>query len=178
MFSKINIFKIIHDHIKTLRIHSTEGVSSSDFILFLFIPAAIGLGLTLSGVYLTDALINVLLACYSILTGLLINILVLIVTLMKSERVSEGDEPAVISNKKLKNQLLQETFSNVAFCVIMGIALSVLAIVAMKDIWYIRTPASFLVFSGSVNFVLTLLMILKRIYALLEHEVTPCVDEE
>jgi len=170
MFSKINILGIVREHCRTLRNFESGRISAGDWALFLGVPVLVAMILLWLEIYLNDTAVTTLLACYAILAGLLINLLMLIFDLIRNERVKAEDSPAEKTDKQLKAQLLQQTFANISFCVLSGIVLALLCILGMKDALVIRIPVSALVYVGSANFVLTLLMVLKRIHTLLSRE--------
>jgi|GEM_PF-923141 hypothetical protein len=171
MFSKINISCVLIDHLDTLRDFRTKKISASDILLFAGIPAVVAAALLYFHVYLTDGAVTTLLACFSILTGLLFSILLLILDLVQKEPEKKDEHAADKANRKNKSQLLRETFSNISYCVLLAILLAIISVGGIICIQWVRIVISAIIFFGSANFVLTMLMVLKRIHVLLANEV-------
>lgn len=171
MFNKINIVGIVTGHLDTLRDASTGEKSKADGFLFLVIPLLVATLLLITGHALKENLITILLASYAILTGLLFNLLVLVFDLIRKEAEPQNVEEAVKLDWRQKQKLLKETFASISFCVLEGITLSVAALGALLPWGCLKNTFSFLVYAVTVNFALTLLMILKRIHKLLGAEI-------
>jgi uncharacterized Tic20 family protein len=113
--------------------------------------------------------INTIITAASIFAGLLLNLLVLIYSLIgdffslrKTQRASEA-----------KKELLQDTFVNVSFCILVSVLLVCVCLVAMMVpvggcIRFV-TDIGILFLTGLL--VLSLLMVLKRIHALIQSEI-------
>jgi hypothetical protein len=171
MFNKINVLQIILEHAATLKEHGNSRPSRNDWFLFFGLPIFASAILVYEQLYLTDAVITALLACISVLTGLLFNVLVLIFSAIRKELPANGDTPSIKENKKLKTQLLRETFANISFSVLMGIVICLLSVIATIHCAKITPIITFLLYFSVANFVLTLLMVLKRINTLLGYEI-------
>lgn len=171
MFSKINIVSIVTGHLATLRDASTGKRSVEDGFLFVMLPLLVASLLLLTGHALRENFITILLASYAILTGLLFNLLVLVFDLIRKEAEPQNVDEAVKLDWRQKQKLLRETFASISFCVLEGITLSVAALGALLPWDCLKNTFSFLVYAVTVNFALTLLMILKRIHKLLGAEI-------
>jgi hypothetical protein len=165
---KINIWAIIVNHISTLRDYSTQKYSVQDLVLFLGAPlAASSAGLYFKWSFSVNAL-NALLAAFSIFAGLLLNLLLLVYTFS-----SEGIQPNALA--KVKTQFVRELQDNIAFSVLISVFIVVFALAAIMRVkadnsinsdWIEISITSVVLYFMS-NFLLTLLMILKRIHAML-----------
>ena len=169
MLTKINVVRIVRDHLNTLRDYRTGKLDRGDFVLFYICPIIFGAGLCLWPKLLDATLINVLIQAFAILVGLLLNLLVLIFTAIRreSQRTSDPNE-SLKSETKIK--ILWETFANLSYSVLIGLIIALLLLVALLHRPVIVIVANFLIYAGSLNFVLTLLMILKRVHSLLGGE--------
>jgi ethanolamine transporter EutH len=67
-------------------------------------------------------------------------------------------------------RFFDETFANISYSVLIGLVVALLLLVALVHQPVAVLVANFLIYAGSLNFVLTLLMILKRVHSLLGHE--------
>ena len=172
MLGKINVIGIVGAHLRTLREFPSNNLSRSDLFWFFGTPVIGTAILLFYHIYVSDALVTALLAAYSIITGLLFNILVLIFDVLHKREHAPSRSPADEANEKVRTTLLREAFANISYCVLLGIVLSFLCIVGMVDNLIVRIPTSALIYIGSANFLLTLLMVLKRIHSLLSHEIT------
>ena len=168
---KINVLNIIYLHVDTLRNYSTGKRSWSDMLTFFGIPLAV----SIAGWYLrwglyTEAL-NALLAAFAIFAGLLLNLLLLIYTFS-----SDTTHPAALS--KIRATLVRQLHDNIAFAVLISTCIVVVALVAIAQL-KIENPSNspptgrsvtFLLTYLTSNFVLTLLMVLRRIHTLLREK--------
>jgi len=163
--NKINVLRIVFDHFGTLRDYQTGKLSISDIVVFFLIPLA---GASVCAYFRVafdkDALIAVLTA-FSIFAGLLFSLLLLVFTLTE-----KNDAQSMLF--AVRKQLIGELYENISFSVLVSIGVVTLAIVAATAS---RThpdqgtgrAATFLLVLLMANFILTILMILKRMHALL-----------
>jgi hypothetical protein len=169
--NKINILRIVAAHFDSFRDLSTGKRSVLDFIVFLGAPLAVGaLGWYLDWKLYVDTL-NAVLAAFVIFSGLLLNLLVLIYTFS-----ADASHPTALA--RIRVTFVRELHDNIAFAVLVSVAITVVALIAMADLKMIKPegPVStghvmtFLLVYLTINFVLTLLMILKRLHAMLSRE--------
>ena len=165
MIGKINVSDIIRDHFRTL-VHETDGTpSGGDIVLFFGVPMiAAALLLFLKGVF-GEGISGVLITAYSIFAALLFNLLLLVYDIVK-----KSDKAA-----SLKSRFLKQIYSNISYSVFISIALIVILLayfVSMSSprLLYIKYGLAFLVYALSANFILTMLMVLKRVHILLSKE--------
>lgn len=175
MSSKININKIIVDHIHTLRDYSKvveyrknpgkmkkrELYSKSDFFIFFILPIIISIFLLYFEFLPNDNTLIGLVTSLSIFSALLFNLLLIIYDIMQKT-----------TNNKVKKELLREMYSNISFCILIAICTTIFAILGLiikENIIFL--VLSFLVYYLFTLFILTILMVLKRTHALLSREI-------
>lgn len=169
MFSKIDVRGIIQDHYRTLvdNREVAEGgprrASKGDYFLFLGVPVLAALLLHYLKVGLSDEAVNVLITALSIFAGLLFNLLVLIAGLADRSDMPRGPADP--------RPLLREVYANIAYALLVSlVALIPLCVYAMVAEGTARIVATIFAYSFIGHFLLTLLMILKRMHALLTDE--------
>lgn len=174
MLSKINVLRIVADHWLTLHAAGSIKISRWDVILFCGVPLLIVWmfwGETANDP--SGTFHNVALTSLSIFAGLLLNLLVLLYGLIeKAPPEADSEDPVVAKeNMQVRNTLLREVYYNVSYAVLTSAAAILLLVVIMivGDVTVERILSSILYFVLT-HFVLTMLMILKRIHALLSYE--------
>ena len=169
LLEKVDVRDLIRDHVATLWNYRTNRRSRSDLLLFFGIPLLIASLLCWKGVSIHESVVNALLTAFSIFVGLLLNLLLMVLTFLQSTVGSAGD-PFL----QIRKQLIREVAANLSFSVLTAVGLVAVSIVGMirlrTDLDPIGPVETFLLITGSINFVLSLLMILRRIYALLMNE--------
>lgn len=194
MFEKINILSIFAEHISTFKKYGSDKYSMSDIFIFLVLPAILAfILLFICNIYLKGNLITILVTSFSIFAALLFNLLLLIYDVV-SKHNKDGDGISEKTKKgrnlTLKEKLLKETYVNISF----NITISVISIILLITLYFItEAPSleiykinifslvlcplqyliylfSFLVYYFLIQFMLTLLMVIKRINILLSKE--------
>ncbi len=172
MWAKVNVTDIVLGHIGTLHSADTGKVSVADWSLFFGIPVLLAAGLCYIQRFIDKDEANMLIQAYAILVGLLFNLLVLILTAISKEHGKNADvQQDIVVTVKLR--LLRETFANISYCVLLGILVALVVVATLLKNVQIHHVACFIAYAGSANFVLTLLMILKRVYTLFKEELEP-----
>lgn len=164
MISKINVWKIIVDHISTLNDHKTKKILRSDILLFFVYPiVAAGLILWLCD-SMRPSLVSVLSTSLSIFAALLFNLLLLVYSAIRK------DEQL---NSKSRKEFLKEIYVNISFCILISVISIVLILVysQIPNNQIAQYTFSFLIYYFVIVFVLTLLMVLKRIHVLFSKEI-------
>lgn len=177
MSSKINVIKIISGHIATL-VDPDDQQSIMDYVTFFFVPAVVaGLGLW-AGYNLNKDVSSMLVNFGAIFTALLLSVLVLVYEQESKLRASVVNDPLLNSKKKL----LQHLYYNICFSIISSVAL--IALCFMHSVvfklrnsigWgeyqfvvvysqHVLTP---LIIFVTANLLLTIVMIVKRMHAML-----------
>lgn len=164
MFNKIDVRDIVRDHFKTLTNYSTGRRAWLDFALFLVIPALIAFVAVASGLTLGDTALTVLITAIAVLGGLLFNLLVLVHTVAYRFKSPTGDKDGM--------KFVSEIYSNVSYCILVSllslVPLTLLPIVSGN---LVRVTLSGFGFFLSLHLLLSLLMLLKRLHALLSVDI-------
>lgn len=175
MIEKINISKIVIDHISTFKDYSTGKYNFADFFLFFLFPFLIAGILTYFNVVLSENIVNVLVTSLSIFAALLFNLLLLIYDI-----IQKPDDTNNI--RKLKKNFLKEIYSNISFCILIAIITVILLLISFlnfdnQQIEFIYQQSNifsciitFFIYYFVMLFIFTLLMILKRVHVLLSKE--------
>lgn len=170
MLNRINIIKIIKDHLGTLRSlnQTSNKIHWKDLILFFIIPIVIATILVCKNYSFEDELGN-LIAAISIFGGFLFNLLAIIYSQMeniKKDATSEDD--------KVKNIFIDEIHINISFCIVLSIIIVITLLMTKIDIpafKYLCILEKFIIglnYFLMMLFLLTLTMILNRVYILLK----------
>lgn len=170
MFSKVNITDIFLDHISTLKDNRTGKLSRSDVFVFFLLPLFVSITLVYFGFLIEKQFATILLAGFSAFAALLLNLLLLIFDIADKVKKSEKDVNIFFN-------LLEEIYINISFC----ISMSVLLIIIISGFFLGIENSIFLClisFFGyfiSLVFILSLLMVLKRIYRLLSTKMSSMI---
>jgi FtsH-binding integral membrane protein len=157
MLNKINCSKILSDHIKTLKYADDNKYSIPDIILFYFAPIAVAGYLYYEGIRLTIEQVNILITVFAIFTGLLLNLLLIVYDIVSKNNTTPT-----------KTKFLHEIYSNISYTILLSI-ITIIVLIAISFISKI-TILSALVIALVIHFLLTILMILKRVHILLSKE--------
>lgn len=161
--SKINIIRIIKSHISTLK--NRNKLNKADTWTFYIIPCVISLFLSFK-IEITNSLENLLGVILSIFIGLFLNLLMLLISYAPPKDIEEEKGKTLIATKK-------ESFYNVSYIILICIVELFLLLIFtyVKEIEYLSNILSFLIFFLSIHIFLSLLMILKRIFALYDNTI-------
>ncbi|MBS0345315.1 MAG: hypothetical protein JSR69_02555 [Proteobacteria bacterium] len=169
MTKKLSFGRIILSHLRTMRDHSTGRASIPDFFVFFVVPLIFG-GFFSVYYQLNKDILNSIITSASIFAGLLLNLLVLIYSLVAKFKLDGKVWGA-------KKTLLEETFSNISFCILVSVLLVVACMMAfrtdeeLKCAGVLKSVEDGIVYYFTAMLVLHLLMVLKRVHALLESEI-------
>lgn len=166
---KIDVRTIVTGHLSTLRDYGTQRRSVFDIVLFFGVPAVVaGIGLW-NTVQIHVAAVNGILTAFAIFVGLLFNLLMMVLMFLQTTQGNPADKFL-----QVRKQLLREITANLSFSILISVALVGVAIFSLigiaKDGDVIGPIQTCLLVAGSVNFVLNLLMVLRRMYALILNE--------
>jgi hypothetical protein len=188
MFSKISIFGIIKDHIGTLRDNRTNKIYIPDIILFFVIPGIISSVMIQFEIRLNDGFVNALITSFSIFSALLFNLLLLVYSISDKPENNYNNSDALERDKVVRRRiLLREIYINISFLIL----ISTIAVVSLLtyflkssncniwaiDICSLKWLLALIVYYLAAQFILTLLMVLKRIYRLLSRAFETTVHE-
>jgi len=181
MYKKLNIKAIVEGHNESLKV---EDKKSNYKLEFVWIPILASIILVIIKVPDNDVK-NIFGICLSILTGLYLNILVLLISSISSDNLNINN-----LQKKVRLDLLKETLYNVSFSVFVSVkALIVLflstilffkfesldvflLILTDKDLnFFIQLILGFYLYKFTIDIFLVLFMILKRINILYTKEI-------
>lgn len=152
MSYKIDISNIIDDHLKSLINRKTKKPDFRDWFFFLFLPLILS-SILIYYKYLIDANItSSLISGLSIYVGLSINFLMLIFELSTKKYFRE----------KEKKSLLTQVIANISVTTIYSILIIILTL--MTGIKSLTLYTHFVLYFFIFEFLITLLMVLKRIY--------------
>jgi hypothetical protein len=169
LFRKVNVWVIVIDHIQTLRNFANNRVSAEDILLFLVIPIAASLLLTFVLRFeLNIDAINALITSLSVFSALLFNLLLLIYDILRKE--SGGH-----AQSSLRRKFLGQIYANISFSIlvaVISIALLLLLFIETR-LPYFTLALNLVIYFMVINFILTMLMILKRVHILLASEINP-----
>lgn len=161
--SKINVFRIVKSHISTLK--NLNKLNKADAWTFYIIPCIISILLSLR-IEVTDSLESLLGVILSIFIGLFLNLLMLLISYAPPKDIEEEKKKTLIATKK-------ESFYNVSYIILVCIAELFLLLIFtyVKEMKYISNILSFFIFFLSIHIFLSLMMILKRIFALYDNTI-------
>lgn len=151
MIAKLNISKILKDHF------GSQFSNFGDCLVFLIFPVIIASCLSYSKVFISYNILQIVIAVLSIFVGLLLNVIVLLFDIMNKE-----------STRLLKINLLQEVLANVSFTILLSIAtiLVILPTMLPKNYGLALQIFNGITYYFLILFLLNIIMILKRVYAL------------
>ncbi|MDL5511724.1 hypothetical protein QSE00_07875 [Arenibacter sp. M-2] len=170
MLERINITTIIKDHFKTLRSLNQKSnlVNGKDVLLFIGIPLLLANVLAYRGYDFKDQLGN-LIAAISIFGGFLFNLLAIIYS-----QLDNIEKDASKEDNDLKKKFVKEIHSNISFCILLSILIVLTLLLTSIDIpkfqydWLINKIIIGLNYFLLTLFLLTLIMVLNRVYILLK----------
>ena len=165
--SKIDVIPIVKRHLETLIDHGTEKRSKADISLFFGVPFIVSGVAAYYRVSLTADILTAVLASFSIFAGLLLNLLLLVYA-------RAGEEvKADIFATTIKN-FVRQLSANIEYAVLVSVFVVIFSLVAMITL---NKQSNVAIYSGlsistvliflTTNFLLTLLMVLKRMHAML-----------
>ena len=163
--SKINIVNIIGDHTATLKHEHSGKVSVPDFFLFYGLSILLGGVLVYLEIVPNKDIVGVLVTSFSVFAALLFNLLLLVYDIVRKANDTE-------KLPQLKARFLKELYSNIAYAILVSLIVIILLVTFYMADGHKKTQASlgFFLYSLSAHFVLTLLLILKRVHTLLSKE--------
>lgn len=159
---------ILSDHLASLRRRNSDSFGLPDIATFIIVPALLGVILSVF-VKMNDNALQGMVTAASIFAGLLFNLLLLCFDLLSKAQVEKSDgEPESKKRLDQKRTLLQNLYANISFLILLAIAVIMLCVTGM---FFRSVPAliSLFIWVLSLNFMFTLLMVLKRVHSLLKN---------
>jgi amino acid transporter len=176
VFENINVWVIVKDHLKTLKVYRSDKTSTEDVILFLVIPFLGALSLVLFLDYRLDVdAINALITSLSVFSGLLFNLLLLIYDLLRKENTKDDSkEISEEVSSSLRRTFLSHIYAHISFTILTAVlSITLLLFLFIKINFPILTISiNVAVIFLIINFILTMLMILQRVHILISTETT------
>jgi hypothetical protein len=123
LLTKTDISPILRAHIQTLSNYRTGLVSRTDLALFFGVPALIATILEVFHFGFRIDAVNGFLNAFAILTGLMLNLLVLVFTI--STTMTEK------ADFQMRKRVLREVFVNVCFCILIAVLVTITALTAL-----------------------------------------------
>jgi|TARA_B110001469_G_C9621359_1_gene309691 hypothetical protein len=187
--SKINILDIVRGHIRTLCHASNGKLLKYDLFFFYATPAIISIVFCFWKDCLSSEVTNALIAVFSIFSGLLLNLLVLLIGIISKARndfdkylkilnddtntisaLEQRNAKADSDKSEIKLKLLKETYYNLSYAVVISICTLASLLICYTSENSIRILGTTVAVYLTINFALTLFMILKRIHIILKDE--------
>lgn len=177
MFSRVNITKIIKAHYKSLRSLNGRGITFSDLLLFIIIPLTISVYLVYRGISIKSQ-ISSLITALSILAGFLFNLLAIIHNSLGKIKKDIRGQSLNNSSLNLKLKFANEIHANISYNILIAIITVVSLVFYGINIEvtneYLNSlflnVLNFICTFLMIHFLFTLVMILNRIYILLDKE--------
>jgi O-antigen/teichoic acid export membrane protein len=160
IFNKINLGKIISHHFATIKNANTGKPDKDDFFTFLLFPIIISSTLIYFKIYLKSDATNIIISTLSIFVGLMFNIIVLIFDIIKRD-----------ASQKVKNVVLKELLSNISFAIFVSILSIIITLFTYSTNICVKIIFTWIAYFFLALFLVTLLMILKRMYNIFENEI-------
>jgi F0F1-type ATP synthase assembly protein I len=174
IFDKINVVRIIADHVATFKDYGQTKTSSWDVFLFFVFPLIVGFILILLGVRLSANLVSLFITVFSVFAGLLFNLQILMFDIVGKASNIKSLPPSLQTSRSIHRRIdaLEHVSRNISFEILLSLISVILLPVSTLFLDKISTIVfSFLVFYLVILFTLTLLMVLKRIHGLLSDEI-------
>lgn len=179
MFQRINFYKIIKDHLNTLRRidNNKNEIAFWDCILFIVAPLMIAIVLAHFRISISSHITD-LITAVSIIGGFLFNLLAIIYGLMDKLTTDSQASAPESETGKLKRLFIKELHINISFNILISLFLLVSLLLysylpnEQCELWIIgiHWVLTVLTYFLSILFFLTMLMILNRIYILLKKD--------
>ena len=178
IIEKIDVSALVRAHRATLVSEQDGRVLGRDRFLFYAFPVLSGIGFAFL-VGLNTPALQTTVTALSIFSGLLLNMLVVMFNMAK--------EPERYKYPRDQARLVQQSQANIAYCIIVGVGLIVLSVVLLvtdvsgdlgdnavaTGIYWLDLILRAVLFAGLIHFVLSLVMVVKRVAELLRLHVQP-----
>lgn len=173
--AKVNVFRIVKDHVSTLKNYGASKVSTSDIVIFFILPlAASGCMVFVFDMELDSDLANLLITVFSIFAGLLFNLQVLMFDAIGKVSSTENLPSGINQKNSFRRRmiLLESVSFNISFevllCLLGVLLLAISTLFKGSIASSIFSTASFYVV---ILFSLTLAMVLRRVHGMLSDEI-------
>jgi|GEM_PF-1817676 len=197
IFDRIEMTSIYNQHLTTFyhyekkQFYNKTEIPKSDKFIFIGLPILLSVGLCYLGLKFDKDYVNITLTCLSIFTGLLFSLLTMVLSLIQEnqkielEKVKAEDKKKTVARIELTNHL----FINIGFTIVLSILSIIFVLMTqlnptkitklMSDFEYFELlKQSYLYLMNGITFfliiefLLTLLMIVKRFTVLFINQIT------
>jgi hypothetical protein len=197
IFDRIEMTSIYNQHLTTFyhyekkQFYNKTEIPNSDKFIFIGLPILLSVGLCFSGLEFDKDYVNITLTCLSIFTGLLFSLLTMVLSLIQEnqkieiEKVKAEDKKKTVARIELTNHL----FINIGFTIVLSILSIVFVLLTqlnltkftelMSGFMYVELVKQFYLYLTNgitffliIEFILTLLMIVKRFTVLFINQTT------
>jgi hypothetical protein len=174
MFTKFNIKSIIVDHFSSFRHSQTKRMIVGELVVYFSVPLVFSLVLVLGlKFFVKGTTSEVLITSLSIFSALLFNLLLLIYDLA----IKKDDLKLTDVKSKNRRTLLRETYNTIAFAIFESLITVLILLFTYLEcpilepvLKYVLSIISFFLVGF---FLLTMLMILKRVHSLMSTDYFP-----
>jgi len=172
MLKRINILRIVKDHFGTLtRLDSkSKRLYWKDLVLFIGLPSIIGALLAYKG-FSIKPFIGILIAAVAIFGGFLFNLLAIIYS-----QIDKIRDDAKSEKNELKKLFVKEIHINISYSIVLSLLIIIVLIGCTTELpqfrydWLVKKIALGVTYFLLGKFLLTLLMVLNRVYILLKKD--------
>jgi len=155
MSSKINIGKIVSQHVKSIFANRSNQVSFWDVFTFVLLPIGLSIILVYKSIKIDNDYANTIIAGLSIYIGLSLNFIGIVFELSTKEKFRQTNVLDV----------LKETIANIVVTAI--IALAIILLILLRNIGEISISIYVVLYFFLFELLVTLLMVFKRVYTIL-----------
>lgn len=169
LFELINIGTIVRDHFASLR---EDAHKRWILLLFFIIPIGVAYFLVfMLNRILQPSSLSALITMFTLFSGLILNVVVFLFNIA----TRAGSDLGIKNPESKPRKLIEHVYVNSLYSVLVAVStLTILVLVLIIDLDMSPSlpliAVSFVVYSVTAHFIMTLLMVVKRLYALLtEH---------
>ena len=182
MSSKINFKCIIQGHLKSLIDDNSEKTSRTDLVSFFVLPCVFSILCAVFLKQIPENTIGLIVNISSIFTALLLSVIMLIYDQygkaknqldVFDKKSQHADFTKELNKAKLRVKILKQLYSNISYSVLVSLILVVFSLLySFFSGWCYITDAIFIFIISflSINLILTVLMVTKRVFLVLDSE--------
>lgn len=158
---KVSIKEILQDHFKTLVNANTNRPGFDDYLTFLILPILIACFFYFGGLRVDKDSIETIVGSLSIFVGLLFNALVILLDVARKHE-----------SKEIKQIIVKELTANISFSIIISFAAIFIMLFGFVENLNntIKAAINVISFFLLAEFLLTFLMVMKRVYLIFKKE--------
>lgn len=176
--SRINVSSILRDHLQTLKSGPDKRLRKPEAFCFFIVPLLLSLVDLSFGWRMNDGVVNLTITVFSILAGFLINLLVLLYSIAQKKAAEQGlsneldGHPSPDAQQAL-SETVQQSLANIAFAILLSVLIVVVLIFAssFESEGAARLYVTSVIIFLATHFIVTFMMILKRIYILIDIQI-------